>query len=148
MFLLADIQQFLNVLNARDSDYEYRLPTETEWEYSCRAGLAAAYDAAELGQFAWYKDNSSERKPVKRKSPNPWGVYDMLGNVWEWTLEDSDLDNIGGNVSGGAGHTGKLVAKGGAFATVGNLVTCSDRGPYSAKSYFIGFRVVAYPLSR
>lgn len=97
-----DVQDFIVRLNERAEAEVYRLPTEAEWEYACRAGTSGArhFDegAERLGDYAWYTDNwPNERRkvvymPVRvgLKRPNAFGLFDMLGNVWEWVQDAYD----------------------------------------------------------
>ena len=90
--LWEDAQDFMHKLNEREGVSHYRLPTEAQWEYACRAGSNTVYhfgnDASQLGDYAWYSDNTGgQTHPVGQKKPNAWGLYDMHGNVWEWVAD-------------------------------------------------------------
>jgi formylglycine-generating enzyme required for sulfatase activity len=103
-----DCHEFVDVMNNLDPSYTYRLPSEAEWEYACRAG-ANERDCwgddpsfSLIDEYAWYWTNSDETThPVGQKLPNAWGLYDMSGNVWEW-CEDWYHSNYEGAPSNGS----------------------------------------------
>jgi len=87
-----DAQAYIKWLNEKTNE-TYRLPTEAEWEFSCRAESKTKWhfgdDESKLKDYAWYDEKDGKgTKPVGKKLPNQWGLYDMHGNVWEWCLDD------------------------------------------------------------
>jgi len=113
-------------LSAKTGEF-YRLPTEAEWEYACRAD---AGDPAELGDSAWYAANSlGKYQKVATKKPNAWGLYDMLGNVMEWTLDQYAPYQPGGAINPWVKATAEYpnAVRGGSWNDPPEMVRCSAR---------------------
>ena len=148
-----DCQKFLKKLNAQPaakaSGLVFRLPEEDEWEFACRAGATGKYcrlangteiTEETLGEVAWFEDNSGgETHPVGQKKPNAFGLYDMHGNVWEWTAtacdEDGNVDAVGVC----------RVGRGGSWCNSAWLCESSYRGwnSPSLRDDYLGFRLCA-----
>jgi formylglycine-generating enzyme required for sulfatase activity len=133
--------------------WKFRLPSEAEWEYACRAGTATIWyfgdDEQRLADHAWYEENSEgQTHPVGQKTPNAWGLHDMLGNVWEWCADDwhdsyqgapahetpwGTLDEQKTKVvRGGAWHDSAKVAR----------AACRNRVNPGLRNVYLGVRVV------
>jgi formylglycine-generating enzyme required for sulfatase activity len=142
-----DVQEFIRKLNQGDSKYQYRLPTEAEWEYACRAGTTGDY-AGDLDAMAWYGSNSNNQThPVGQKQANKWGLYDMHGNVWEWCQDWYDSNYYG--QSPGADPTGPTagsyrVYRGGGWLSTAASCRSAIRFSISPgdRRYVLGFRLL------
>ena len=148
-----DAQEFIKKLSQRDG-ITYRLPTEAEWEWSCRAGTSSRFsfgdNDAELGRYGWYgafNDGSSKDEKnaheVGKKLTNPFGLYDMHGNVGEW-CEDVKTDKRPGGINPQV-TTGSesRVFRGGSWYLIPRLSRSADRSGYAPdlRLYDIGFRI-------
>lgn len=167
MVTRAEAIDFANRLNMRNDGYRYRLPTEAEWEYAARAGTTGA-TYGPLADIAWFGKNSNEEThAVGGKKPNAWGLYDMLGNVREWTADtflatyyaSSPADDPPGAPSnsgergqpgylGGAGVALPLI-RGGGWPNPEEALRVSDRYHYygpTLRLSDLGFRLVRQPV--
>lgn len=125
-----EVQKFIKVLNAK-TGIQYRLPTEAEWEYACRAGGTHTYCGSDnLDEIGWHEGNSdSKTHPACQKQANAFGLCDMSGNVWEW-VEDSYYFNYNGApVDGTAwwGFRGMRVLRGGSWSDKAKRSRASSR---------------------
>ena len=140
-----DVQEFIKKLNAK-GEGTYRLPTEAEWEYACRAGTTGAYSGSNLDEIGWYNSNSGNKThPVGQKKANAWGLYDMHGNVWEWT-EDWYGTYSSGNVTDptGASSGSVRVFRGGSWAGPAENLRSAFRLTYTPSYRYdnLGFRLL------
>ena len=137
----------------------YRLPTEAEWEYACRAGAGTSYSYGQarelLGRYAWYDENSSERSwPVGQLRPNGLGLYDMHGNVFEWCQDwyksygISGIQADDGATAGGVGSD--RVYRGGSWNDGAGLCRSAIRywGAPEDRGFSLGFRVARSPSGK
>ena len=151
-----DAQEFIRRLNTSLDRNVYRLPTEAEWEYACRAGTTTRWsfgdDESQLRHYAWYYDNAWDvgeqyGHSVGTKRANPWGLYDMHGNVWEWVQDwyAGNYYHSSPSVDPQGPSAGSLrVVRGGNFSSNAQSVRSAYRGNISpgARHNAVGFRLL------
>ncbi len=144
-----DVQEFLKRPGNR-----YRLPAEAEWEYAARGGTTTRYsfgdNDSQLGVYAWFYGNARlNTHPVGKKQPNPFGLYDMHGNVWEWCGDTWHGNYQGAPADGSAwlsdGHAGLRVLRGGSWYNDSTHCTSGNRFKegHDFRFFNTGFRVAA-----
>jgi len=140
-----DCQVFLTKVNQVIPELDLQLPTEAQWEYACRTGTEGARYSDNLDAIAWHGGNSGgETHPVKQKKPNEWGLFDMLGNVWEW-CHDGQREYTNENQVDPVEPTGtERVSRGGSWFSSGLFCRAAYRislNP-SYRCLILGFRLV------
>lgn len=152
-----DAREFIRRLNKLENTDKYRLPTEAEWEYACKAGnntdFSFTNEATDLDEYGWSDSygwcaiNANMTNPVGEKKANAWGLYDMHGNVWEW-VQDSWHSNYENAPTDGTAweeeNSSDRVGKGGSWMDGPNYCKSAFRGSLDANStsYVLGFRIV------
>jgi len=141
-----DAKEFIRRLNENEGTTRYHLPTEAEWEYACRAESPMDRHG-HMSASGWFDPNSGNKAhPVRQKQPNAWGLYDMLGNVYEW-CEDWKDEYPSGNVTNPRGPSSGLsrVARGGSWFVHANRSRAFFRDGFNPehRCHDGGFRVTA-----
>ena len=149
-----DTQAFIQKINAAETAPVYRLPTEAEWEFACRAGSGSRWSFGDqesrLRDYAWYDANALNAGEdyahrVGAKQANPWGLHDMHGNVWEWT-QDWYSDYVINSQTDPAGPASgaQRVLRGGSFNIGPQFVRSARRGLFTPtfRTNYLGFRLV------
>jgi formylglycine-generating enzyme required for sulfatase activity len=150
-----DCQQFIGKLNQRlkNSNSKFRLPTEAEWEYACRAGSSTTFsfgeDIGQLPQYAWFdKSSDGTTHPVGKLLPNAWNLFDMHGNVMEWCADfyDPGYGNSSAPAQDPTGPTqgSERVTRGGCWFWRDDTAISGGRNHFPQNKHFdlIGFRLV------
>ncbi|MDA0746931.1 MAG: formylglycine-generating enzyme family protein [bacterium] len=149
-----DAQEFVHRLNVATGDSLYRLPSEAEWEYACRAGITTRWSFGDnenqLKDYAWYDDNAwaigeKYAHQVGTKKANPWGLYDMHGNVWEWVQDWYGSYSSSAQVDPMGPVSGSIrVWRGGSFDYDARLTRSADRSNFSPsyRHNDLGFRLL------
>ena len=145
-----DVQEFVKKLNELEGSTKYRLPTEAEWEYACRAGSTTRFfygnDKDKLGEYAWNKQNSeNQTHPAGQKKSNAWGLYDMYGNVWEWCQDwyDKGYYSRSPERDPKGSSSKERVIRGGSWNNGANVLRSAERhnSEPDLRYYSIGLRI-------
>ncbi|MBX7222847.1 MAG: SUMF1/EgtB/PvdO family nonheme iron enzyme [Blastocatellia bacterium] len=144
-----EVQLFLKKLNAMQKEYSYRLPSEAEWEYACR-GQTTGFSAKEIDDMAWHEKNARQQPhPVGGKRPNPFGLYDMLGNVAEWCQDSYHKTYVNAPADETAWETNPdqpyRMIRGGSWHGLSNFCRPSFRDWMTpdSRAIYVGVRLVA-----
>ena len=145
-----DAHRLISAMNAKETDCSYRLPSEAEWEYACRAGTRGE-TYGDLDAIAWYDGNSGKfTHRVGQRRANAFGLYDMLGNVWQWCEDNWHVSYLGAPTDGSVwqgGDTSSRVVRGGCFSAIAQDCRSASRmdlWPTSQIGAF-GVRLVCVP---
>ncbi|NQT17360.1 MAG: formylglycine-generating enzyme family protein, partial [Planctomycetes bacterium] len=148
----GNAEKFCERLSEKEGK-KYRLPTEAQWEYACRAGSPTKWyfgdSESQLGEYAWYRDNSGRTThPVGQKKPNGWRLYDMHGNVWEWCADwKADYANSSSSDPTGPSSGSYRVGRGGGWDPPARACHSALRYfyPPGSERRYLGFRVSLVP---